>query len=703
MGNRRTTTGIATVALIGNPNTGKSTLFNRLTGSRQRIGNYPGVTVAKKSGRMVLDGREINVLDLPGAYSLAASSPDERISSDVLSGRGEDVPDLTICVVDSRQLARSLQLACQIADLGVPLIIALNFMDEVTASGQSVNAALLSQRLGVPVIPISARKGQGLEGLYRAIGECLETPVFLRTPQWPECVQEATRVLKDGLKTNIHLSDAELRRIVFDHRSAYLDLVGCPESERKQVVQSARAPIREAGFDPYSIEMVVFQKFISELMEGVTRADNHAQIQMTGRIDSILTHRFFGLLIFAGLMFVVFEAIYTLSGPAMDLIETLFSWLGEVVGNFLAPVPVFQSLVCDGIIAGAGGVVVFLPQIFLLFFFVSLLEDTGYMARAAFLMDKLFGWCGLNGKSFVPLLSSYACAVPGIFATRTIENPRARLVTVLVAPLMSCSARLPVYLLLIGAFIEPVWGVWAASLTLFAAQMLGLFVALPLAWVVNRFIFKTPNQPFIMEMPPYRFPVPKDVLWRMWMGGKEFLQRAGTIIVVISVIIWALLYFPHKQGAHDEGADPVVQAEQIEQSFLGRAGHTLQPIFAPAGFDWKITVGVLASFPAREVIVSTLGIIYRLGGDVEDSDGALADALRAERWQDGPHKGQPVFTLPVALAIMVFFAFCMQCSSTLVVIAREVGARYAVLTFVYMTTLAWVAAVVVYQTTSLFL
>ncbi len=395
---------------------------------------------------------------------------------------------------------------------------------------------------------------------------------------------------------------------------------------------------------------------------------------MTSRIDSILTHRFFGLLIFAGLMFLVFEAIYTLAGPAMDLIDSLFSWLGEVVGNFLAPVPVFQSLVCDGIIAGAGGVVVFLPQIFLLFFFVSLLEDTGYMARAAFLMDKLFGWCGLNGKSFVPLLSSYACAVPGIFATRTIENPRARLVTILVAPLMSCSARLPVYLLLIGAFIEPVWGVWVASLTLFAAQMLGLFVALPLAWVVNRFIFKTPHQSFIMEMPPYRFPVPKDVLWRMWMGGKEFLQRAGTIIVVISVIIWALLYFPHKQGAHDEGADPGCRRSRSSRaSSAGRAMPCSRSLPRRASTGRSPSACWRASRPAR-VIVSTLGIIYRLGGDVENSDGALADALRAERWPDGPHKGQPVFTLPVALAIMVFFAFCMQCASTLVVIAREVGA-----------------------------
>ncbi len=659
--------------------------------------------MAKKSGRMVLEGREINVLDLPGSYSLAASSPDERISSDVLSGRGEDVPDLTICVVDSRQLARSLQLACQIADLGVPLIIALNFMDEVIASGQSVNAVLLSQRLGVPVIPISARKGDGLDGLYQAISECLETPVFLRTPQWPECVESATRILKEELKTNIHLSDAELRRIVFDHRSSYLDLVGCPEPERKQVVHPARVPIREAGFDPYSIEMVVFQKFISELLDGVTRADNHAQIQMTGRIDSILTHRFFGLLIFAGLMFLVFEAIYTLASPVMDLIDTLFSWLGGVVGNFLAPVPVFQSLVCDGIIAGAGGVVVFpapdFPPVFLRFPVGRHgLHGPGGLPHGQALRVVRPQWQKFRSAA----LQLRLCRA-GIFATRTIENPRARLVTVLVAPLMSCSARLPVYLLLIGAFIEPVWGVWAASLTLFAMQMLGLFVALPLAWVINRFIFKTPSQSFIMEMPPYRFPVPKDVLWRMWMGGKEFLQRAGTIIVVISVIIWALLYFPHKQGAHDAGADPVVQAEQIEQSFLGRAGHVLQPIFAPAGFDWKITVGVLASFPAREVIVSTLGIIYRLGGDAENSDGALADALRAERWPDGPHKGQPVFTMPVALAIMVFFAFCMQCASTLVVIAREVGARYAVLTFVYMTTLAWVAAVVVYQTTSLFL
>jgi ferrous iron transport protein B len=314
------------------------------------------------------------------------------------------------------------------------------------------------------------------------------------------------------------------------------------------------------------------------------------------------------------------------------------------------------------------------------------------MARAAFLMDRLFGWCGLNGKSFVPLLSSYACAIPGLYATRTIEDPKARVLTILIAPLMSCSARLPVYLLMIGAFVAPVYGPTVAALTLFAFHVLGLVVALPIAWLTNIWILKIPAQPFVLEMPPYRFPAFGDLFWRVWLGGKDFLQRAGGIILALSVIIWALLSFPVTPDA-----DP---ATQVENSYLGRAGKFIQPVFAPAGYDWKLTIGVLASFPAREVIVSTLGIIYRLEEDQSDDFESLAKAMQADKWTEGPLIGQPVFTIATALSIMVFFALCMQCASTLAVTAREAGTRYAVITFFYMTALAWIAAVLTFQLVS---
>ncbi len=674
---------LTTVVLIGNPNTGKSTLFNRLTGSRQRVGNYPGITVARKSGEMKVGGVTVEVVDLPGAYSLAASSPDERIACDVLMGRTGEAPALAVCTIEAAHLQRGLFLACQVADLGVPLILAVNFMDEAKAKGFEFDLALLSSRLGVPVVGLSARSGHGVDDLREAIQAGINQPQRMTLPAWSVGVDAATTFLAAEIPSNHRLSEPEIRRILFDHDSALFDVVGYPKGQRANLLARAREYITEGH--PLAHESTVHHQHLTAMLEGVI--SRQSLPQKPSRVDRLLTHPVFGLIVFAAFMFLVFQAIYSLATPAMDGIEAGFAWLAEIFGAWLEPLPVFQSLVCDGILAGVGGVLVFLPQIFLLFFFVSLMEDTGYMARAAFLMDKLFGWCGLNGKSFVPLLSSYACAIPGLYATRTIEDPKARLLTILIAPLMSCSARLPVYLLMIGAFVAPVYGPTVAALTLFAFHVLGLAVALPVAWIVNRWILKIPAHPFVLEMPPYRYPVPRDVLWRVWLGGRDFLQRAGGIILALSIVIWALLSFPKTQT--DE------PAVQIENSYLGRAGKAIQPVFAPAGYDWKLTIGVLASFPAREVIVSTLGIIYRLEGD-EDLP-SLAEAMRSEKWTSGPRIGQPVFTLATALSLMVFFALCMQCASTLAVTAREAGFRYAVITFVYMTALAWIGGVITFQ------
>ncbi|MEX1119748.1 MAG: ferrous iron transport protein B [Terrimicrobiaceae bacterium] len=673
------------VVLIGNPNTGKTTLFNRLTGSRQRVGNYPGITVARKSGELRLGGVSVEVVDLPGAYSLAASSPDERIACDVLMGRSGETPALAVCTMEAAHLQRGLFLACQIADLGVPLILAVNFMDEAMARGMSFDLGLLSSRLGVPVVATSARSGHGVDDLRATIQAGLDEPRHMTLPSWSDAVHDATKFLAREIPSNHRLRESEIRRILFDHDSALFDVVGYPKAQRADLLARARTYLTDGH--PLAHESAAHHKHLTSALDGVITCQRPPT--QPSRVDRLLTHPVVGLIIFAVFMFLVFQAIYSLATPAMDAIEGGFGWLAEIFGAWLEPLPVFQSLVCDGILAGVGGVLVFLPQIFLLFFFVSLMEDTGYMARAAFLMDKLFGWCGLNGKSFVPLLSSYACAIPGLYATRTIEDPKARLLTILIAPLMSCSARLPVYLLMIGAFVAPVYGPTIAALTLFAFHILGLAVALPVAWIVNRWILKIPSHPFVLEMPPYRCPVPRDVLWRVWLGGRDFLQRAGGIILALSIIIWALLSFPKSEMT---GSEPAVQ---IENSYLGLAGKAIQPLFAPAGYDWKLTIGVLASFPAREVIVSTLGIIYRLEGD-EDLP-SLAEAMRAEKWASGPRRGQPVFTVATALSLMVFFALCMQCASTLAVTAREVGFRYAVITFVYMTALAWMGAVLTFQ------
>lgn len=702
------------VALIGNPNTGKTTLFNRLTGSRQKIGNYPGVTVEKKSGTWEYGGRDITLVDLPGAYSLAAVSPDERVALDFLTGHlaGEAKPDVVICVVDASNVMRNLFLASQVADLGLPLVIALNMSDAAEKAGIRVDASLLSRRLGIPVVRCVATRGEGIDALGKAVLHSADSGAFMAQVPWPEAVQRAVKYLAAGLEKEgaQSLAPGELRRILFDRRSVVLDRVGWPaDSDAEPLLSASRDILTAAGIQPLSAEALLRYEHIGHLAADAVKFPEKRARTWTERIDTVLTHRVWGLVIFVAMMFLVFQSIYTWAGPFMDAIDGAVGWAQGIVAPWFAAWPTLQSLVVDGVVGGVGGVLVFLPQILILFFFIALLEDSGYMARGAFLMDKMFGWCGLNGKSFVPMLSSYACAIPGVLATRTIEDPQARLTTILVSPLMSCSARLPVYVLMIGAFIEPAYGAIAAGIVLFAMHFVGLAVAVPVAWAVNKFVLRARPQPFLLEMPPYRLPRWRDIFWRMWERARGFLVRAGTVIVAVTIIVWALVYFPRPESVRErtiselsalndaEAVETAVNAAYIEQSYLARAGRALQPIFAPAGFDWKITVGVLASFPAREVIVATLGTIYGIGGEVDEESDDLRSALTREFWTDGPLAGHPVFTVPVALAIMVFFALCLQCGATVAVMAKEANWGWAVFGFVYMTALAWAGAVLTYQ------
>ena len=702
------------VALVGNPNTGKTTLFNRLTGSRQKIGNYPGVTVEKKSGTWETGGRSVTLVDLPGTYSLAASSPDERVALDFLTGHsaGEERPDAVLCVVDASNIVRNLFLASQVADLGLPLVIALNMSDAADRAGIHVEAALLARRLGVPVVRTVATRGEGIDALGKAVLQASDDRALMARVPWPEAVDRAVKYLAAGLEKEgaQSLAPGELRRVLFDRGRAVLERAGWPrESDPQPLLSAARDILSAAGWDPVSAEALLRYEHLGHLTADAIRFPETRRRTWTERLDAVLTHRVGGLAIFGLMMFLVFQSIYTWAGPFMDAIEAAIGLVQEAVAPWFAAWPAVQSLVVDGVIGGAGGVLVFLPQILILFFFIALLEDTGYMARGAFLMDKMFGWCGLNGKSFVPMLSSYACAVPGILATRTIEDPRARLTTILVSPLMSCSARLPVYTLMIGAFIAPVYGAAVAGLVLFAMHFVGLAVAVPVAWAMNKFILRTRPQPFLLEMPPYRRPRLRGICWRMWERAREFLVRAGTVIVAMTVIIWALVYFPRPAEVRDQtvaawsavndpaAVDRAVDAAYLEQSYLARAGRALQPLFAPAGFDWKITVGVLASFPAREVIIATLGTIYGIGQDVDEESGDLRAALSRDVWTHGPRAGSPVFTVPVALAVMVFFALCLQCGATVAVMAKEANWGWAVSGFVCMTSLAWLGAVLTYQ------
>lgn len=718
------------VALIGNPNTGKTSLFNALTGLKQRVGNYSGVTVEKKIGKWELgNGQSVQLIDLPGTYSLSAKSIDERIAVDVLSGHmeGQPAPDLVIVVVDVENLQRNLFLASQAAELDVPMVIALNCWDVAERKGLKIDCKLLEQRLGVPVVPTVANRRRGAADLNAAVLGALATRPKMIRPAWPAPVKESLAQLRRELveKNGEALQTGELMRLLFDRNCAVASRLKTPPQEVATIVKSARENLRHGGYNPDAAESLLRFRFLSPLLlDIIQRQANLKQRSRSESIDQLLLHRFWGLCVFVGMMYVVFQSVYTWAGPFMGLIEGATGWLQGLAAGALASTPTLQSLVVDGMIGGVGAFVVFLPQILILFLFIALLEESGYMARAAFLMDKLFQWCGLNGKSFVPLLSSYACAIPGIMAARTISDPKARMITILIAPLMSCSARLPVYLLLIGAFVEPRYGPAVAGAVLFAMHFVGALLAAPLAWLLNRTLNRgRAPQAFIMELPPYRVPRVHTLLWRMYESGKDFVVRAGTVIFAMTIIIWALLYFPRPadiplQVARANGVEIMqsldgepakddlvkqfekqIDAAYLEQSYMGRFGKFVQPVFAPAGYDWKITVGVLASFPAREVIISTLGITYALGGEIDEESSDLREAFKKAEWESGPRAGKPVYNLAVALSIMVFFALCMQCGATIAVIAKELNWGWAIGSFCGLTLIAWLAAVAVYQIT----
>ncbi len=725
------------IALLGNPNTGKSTLFNCLTGLRQKVGNYPGVTVQRKTGRMIYGKNVAEIIDLPGTYSLAADSPDERVVVDALLGEMETVerPDLVLYIADATNLQRNLFLAYQTAQLGIPMVLAVNHWDSARKKNLKIDLEALRSALGVPVVPISAARAEGITELKEIVASALVAKPHFSEVTWPESVEAALSAAREALPESLrsHASQAVVHRSVFDEDRSFFTRLGATEEQASAAIAVGRQGLFKGGLNPGNAETVLLYRHIKDKVAPCVVVDSTRTGSGSESIDSILTHKVWGLLAFLGLMYVVFQSVYSWAGPFMDLIDAGKGYVQEYVSSWLTPWPMLQSLASDGIVEGVGAVFIFLPQILILFFFITLLEDTGYMARAAFLMDKLFSWCGLSGKSFVPLLSSYACAIPGVMATRTIQDPKARVITILLAPFMSCSARLPVYVLLIGAFIEPIYGATIAGVCLFSMHFVGLLVAMPFVYVANKYVLKIPPQPFVLEMPSYQVPKVRDVLLRMYNQGKEFVTNAGTVIFAITIVIWALLYFPRSEEVKEmvtaefvsakavelgvdakeisallESDDSLASAYErklssayVEQSYLGRIGKTVQPVFALAGFDWKITVGVIASFPAREVIISTMGIIYSLGGDIDEESRDLREMMAAQTWQEGERMGEPIFTIPVVSAIMVFFALCQQCGATVAIISQETSWKYGVFSFVFMTSLAWIAATVVYQVGSL--
>ena len=624
-----------TVLIAGNPNAGKTSLFNALTGLRQKVANYPGVTVESKSGHwMVAHERQARVIDLPGLYSLSATSLDEKIASDILLDLRQTKADAIIVVVDATNLRRNLYLAMQLIETGQPIVIALTMIDLADRSKLKIDVAKLSETLGVPVIPVVAKRRRGLDELARAVLGVSAGP-RVNVPPAPD--------MQQSRQSELIKRYARIERIVSD-------------------------ALETNGAD------------------GLTVSE---------RIDRIVTHRIFGPLILLLVMLLVFQAIFSWASLPMTLIDRVFSGLADLVRARLTA-GIFTDLLADGIIAGVGGVLALLPQILLLFLFISLLEDTGYMARAAFLMDRLMRAVGLHGKAFVPLLSSFACAVPGIMATRTIENPKDRVATIMIAPFMSCSARLPIYTLIIAAFFagKTVLGVISlGAVIILMMYLLGITVAIIVASILKRTILNAPPPPFVMELPPYRLPNFGNVAHALMTRCIVFLKRAGTVILSISILLWALMAFP-RATTNKIGEDTNTGAIQIENSFAGRAGRIIEPVIKPLGFDWKIGVGLISSFAARETIISTLSIVYNVGGSSEDKSASLIETLRNAKRSDG----SPIWTPLTGVSLMIFFLLACQCMSTVAIVRRETNSwRWPLFMVGYMMVLAYIASFVTFQ------
>ncbi len=814
------------VALAGNPNSGKTTIFNALTGMRQKVGNYPGITVAKKTGRCRLpSGREASVIDLPGTYSLVSRSPDERVAMEVLRGLRLDTPtpDVVIVVVDASNLPRNLYLVSQLVELGRPMVVALNMTDIADRRGRPVSAEGLSRALGgVPVIPMVGTKKRGVEELKAAIAEGRVAP----EPDWPfpDAMRREMATVSDvlrqigamrlpGVARTPNLSEAASgqpvapdergesdraralaeRLLVGDRREELADLAA--SEPLAATLLGANQRLAAADVDPMQadveahygwIESVVEQAAGSgkrEAGEGRTPVLEYSPgLTLTQKADKILVHKVWGLLAFVAIMGTLFVSLFWLADPLMGGIQDGVTWLGGLVTNLLPPGPI-HDLWADGIVAGVGAVVVFIPQIAILFAFLSILEDSGYLARAAFLLDRLLSKVGLHGKSFIPLLSSFACAIPGIMAARTIETRRDRLMTIFVAPFMSCSARLPVYTLLIAAFFAG-YGAWAQAGMMLGLYAIGILAAAGTAWAFNLAGRRGPASAFILEMPAYKVPQLGQVLRHTWTNTAEFITKAGTTIFVLSVILWALTYYPRLPGidngvahqrelveelalAHQLAAKSVDSAaelhpaivggqhyrdaharsdrataifedksldinekermlwammnstyqpntgpdftaffeknvgqqlagQQLAYSLAGRFGHLIEPAIQPLGYDWKMGVGLVGAFAAREVFVSTMGIVYSAGNADEDAQ-PLTAAMRADRYADG----RPVWTPAVAVSLLVWFVLAMQCMSTLAVVRRETGTwKWPVFMLLYMNALAYVVALGVYQVAS---
>ena len=710
------------VAVLGCPNTGKSTVFNRLTGLRQKTGNYPGVTVERITGCALIGSAEVDLLDLPGAYSLAADSPESGITLDAILGlaAGVRTPDALLLVADASNLRRSLHLLSQSRELGLPVAVALNMQDIAQREGTAIDSGRLAAQIGAPVTALTANRGEGIQ----ALREMLEG-VLSQSPPNPQRVMPEVRQAALELSERIDapgLAIAALERAIIDQDGEFqqrlFDVAG-PEA-RNALAEARGHALRAAGAASLqSCEAERRYRQVDQWLDGAGLAVPHNAGARQGWLERTINHPVLGVLVFLGVMSAVFQAVFAWAAPLMDAIGGLFESTGAHALGILPP-GALASLLVDGLWSGVGAVMVFLPQIVILFALVLFLEDCGYLARASFLMDRLLRLCGLSGQSFIPLLSGYACAVPAIMSTRVIGARRSRLATIVAIPLMTCSARLPVYALLISGFVPPAYYlngfINLHGLLLLGLYLLGIAGAALSALLTRRIALRGAGASFLMEMPPFRWPNLRVLGLKLFGRARVFLTRAGTVIAAACLVIWALGYFPRSQAIEQDfsqrravlagqienaqdmqaalrGLTAQERSAQLEYSLLGRIGKFIEPAFRPLGWDWRVSASVVAGFPAREVVIGVMGTVYALGSDAEQGVG-LRDRLRDSRWPDG----RPVFTLAMALGLLVFYAFALQCVSTVAVIGRETNSwRWAAGAWVYMTGFAWLAGMLTYQ------
>lgn len=678
------------MALAGNPNSGKTTLFNSLTGSRQHVGNYPGVTVEKKEGTCRFEETEVNVVDLPGTYSLTAYSAEELVARNYIL---EEKPDVVVDVIDASNLERNLYLALQVMELGVPVVLAFNMSDMARARGIEFDIELLSSLLGVPIIPTVGNKNTGVQEMLGAAVRAARAGRPARVPDihYGEEINQAFERIKDRLREcHTTTDDREARwmaiKLLEDDKEVAADI---RSDELHETVRLERARIESVFGD--SAETVIADRrygFISGACQEAVRSTVEARHTRSDRIDEIVIHRLWGLPIFLGLMYLVFWLTFTIGTPPMHWLDSLFGWLGQTIGGLWpkGSDSILKSLLVDGIIGGVGGVMVFLPNIVLLFLAIAALEDSGYMARAAFLMDRVMHKIGLHGKSFIPMLTGLGCTVPAIMATRTLESQRDRLTTMLVLPLVSCGARLTIYTLIIPAFFPEQW----RAPMLWIIYVIGMGLAVLCAKLLRSTIFKGETVPFVMELPPYRMPTLKGMAIHMWERAGLYLKKAGTIILAVSVILWALTSFPKVQDTDPHASPAERQAAELSYTLAGRIGHAMEPIIKPLGFDWRIGTAMIGAFAAKEVFVAQMGIVYSIG-EADGESTPLRDKLRA------------AYSPLVGFCIMLFMLISAPCMATIAVTRRESNSwKWALFQLGGLTVMAYVLTLAVYQLGTLF-